>query len=143
MRFWLIAILAIAAMMPALAQNNKQPITTVDLRLSVEPARVRYGQSALVRAVLRNPRRDEIITLQATATYQDPAGVEYRVESEPVTLTVDASLQIRLELSLPMLSIVPGTATWDGSAVELINNSLAVTLPGDGNEHTLEVRVLR
>lgn len=138
---WLAAVFMLACLAPSFGQSNSAQ--QVDIRLSVDPIRVRYGQSASVRVVLRNPRRDEAITLKATATYEDPAGVEYQVESEPVTLTVDASLQVRVDLTLPMLSVVPGTATWDGRAVELINNALAVTLPGDGNEHALEVRVIR
>lgn len=140
MRTWIAILLTLLTALSGWAQGNS---TQVDIRLSVEPLRVRYGQSALVRVVLRNPRRDEVITLQATATYQDVAGNEYQVQSAPVTLTVDASLQVRIDLSLPLLSVVPGTATWDGKVVELISNSLVVTLPGDGQEHALEVNVVR
>ena len=130
---------------PAMAmQNSTQQDLTVTL--SVQPSTVRRGQAATVQLRLRNPRQNETITLRATATYTDEAGVQRQVQSNEVQLLVDASVPVRIEIPADRVRYVPGTATFDGVPVVPTTNStitVDVVVPGDGQEHTLQLRVIR
>jgi hypothetical protein len=95
---------------------------------------------------LRNPRQNETITLRATATYTDEAGVQRQVASNEVQLVVDASLPVRIEIPADRVRLVPGSALFDGVPVTPAGNtaiSVDVVLPGDGQDHTLLLRVIR
>jgi hypothetical protein len=126
------------------SQNSSQ--TDVALSLSVQPQVVKRGQEAVVSVRLRNPRLNETITLRATATYTDEAGVQRQVASNEVQLVVDASLPVRIEIPADRVRLVPGSALFDGVPVTVTGNTVIgvdVVLPGDGQEHTLQLRVIR
>jgi hypothetical protein len=125
-------------------QNNGQQ--DVSLSLSVQPSIVRRGQEAVVQLRLRNPRQNETITLVATATYTDEAGVQRQVASNEVQLVVDASLPVRIEIPADKVRLVPGTALFDGVPITATGNAVIgvdVVLPGDGQDHALQLRVIR
>jgi hypothetical protein len=125
-------------------QNNAQQ--DVSLSLAVQPSIVRRGQEALVQLRLRNPRQNETITLRATATYTDEAGVQRQVASNEVQLVVDASLPVRIEIPADRVRLVPGSALFDGVPITATGNTVIgvdVVLPGDGQDHTLQLRVIR
>jgi hypothetical protein len=112
----------------------------------VQPSIVRRGQEAVVSVRLRNPRQNETITLVASATYTDDAGVQRQVQSNPVQLTIDASLPIRIEIPADKVRLVAGTVLFDGMPVTATSNSaiaVDVVVPGDGRDHVLELRVIR
>jgi hypothetical protein len=126
------------------SQNNTQ--ADIALSLSVQPSIVRRGQEALVQLRLRNPRLNETITIRATATYTDEAGLQRQVASNEVQLVVDASLPVRIEIPADKVRLVPGSALFDGLAIQAAGNtaiSVDVVLPGDGQDHTLQLRVIR
>jgi hypothetical protein len=63
-----------------------------------------------------------------------------------VQLTIDASLPIRIEIPADKVRFVPGSALFDGMPVTATSNSaiaVDVVLPGDGQDHTLQLRVIR
>jgi hypothetical protein len=123
--------------------NNQQEVS---LSLSVQPGIVRRGQEAVLQLRLRNPRQNETITLVASATYTDDAGVQRQVQSNPVQLTIDASLPIRIEIPADRVRLVPGSVLFDGVHMLAAGNtaiSVDVVLPGDGQDHTLQLRVIR
>jgi hypothetical protein len=112
----------------------------------VQPSIVRRGQEALVQLRLRNPRLNETITLRVTATYTDEAGVQRQVASNEVQLVVDASLPVRIEIPADTVRLVPGSVLFDGVPIQAAGNtgiSVDVVLPGDGQDHTLQLRVIR
>ncbi len=143
----LASLLATFMLLPVLAtasQNSSQQELAISL--SVQPSIVRRGQEAVVSVRLRNPRQNETITLVASATYTDDAGVQRQVQSNPVQLTIDASLPIRIEIPADKVRLVAGTALFDGMPVTATSNSaiaVDVVVPGDGQEHTLQLRVIR
>jgi len=95
---------------------------------------------------LRNPRQNETITLRATATYTDEAGVQWQAISNEVQLVVDASLPVRIEIPADRVRLVPGSALFDGVPITAPGNAVIgvdVVLPGDGQDHTLQLRVIR
>jgi hypothetical protein len=99
-----------------------------------------------VQLRLRNPRLNETITLRATATYTDEAGVQRQVASNEVQLVVDASLPVRIEIPADRVRLVPGSVLFDGVPIQAAGNtaiSVDVVLPGDGQDHTLQLRVIR
>jgi len=117
----------------------------MSLSLSVQPSVVRRGQEAVLLLRLRNPRQNETITLRATATYADEAGVQRQVASNEVQLVVDASLPVRIEIPADRVRLVPGSALFDGVPIRAAGNTaitVDVVLPGDGQDHTLQLRVL-
>jgi len=125
-------------------QNSSQQ--DIALSLSVQPSIVRRGQEALVQLRLRNPRQNETITLRATATYTDEAGVQRQATSNEVQLVVDASLPVRIEIPADKVRLVSGSALFDGVPIRAASNttiSVDVVLPGDGQDHTLQLRVIR
>jgi hypothetical protein len=118
----------------------------MSLSLSVQPSIVRRGQEAVVLLRLRNPRQNETITLRATATYTDEAGVQRQATSNEVQLLVDASLPLRIEIPADRVRLVPGSVLFDGVPIQVAGNmaiSVDVVLPGDGQDHTLQLRVIR
>jgi hypothetical protein len=126
------------------SQNNAQ--ADIGLSLSVQPQVVKRGQEAVVQIRMRNPRANESITLVATATYTDEAGVQRQVASNEVQLVVDASLPLRIEIPADKVRLVPGSALFDGVPIQAAGNtaiSVDVVLPGDGQDHTLQLRVIR
>lgn len=143
----LASLLATFMLLPVLAtasQNSSQQELAISL--SVQPSIVRRGQEALVQLRLRNPRQNETITLVASATYTDDAGVQRQVQSNPVQLTIDASLPIRIEIPADKVRLVAGTVLFDGMPVTATSNSaiaVDVVVPGDGRDHVLELRVIR
>jgi len=138
---------AMSMLWPAAAtatQNSDQQDMAVSL--SVQPSVVRRGQEAVVQIRLRNPRQNETITLRATATYTDEAGVQRQATSNEVQLVVDASLPVRIEIPADRVRLVPGSALFDGVPITAAGNaviSVDVVLPGDGQDHTLQLRVIR
>lgn len=136
-----------STLLPAQAmasQNNAQ--ADIGLSLSVQPQVVKRGQEAVVQIRMRNPRANESITLVATATYTDEAGVQRQVASNEVQLVVDASLPLRIEIPADKVRLVPGSALFDGVPIQAAGNtaiSVDVVLPGDGQDHTLQLRVIR
>jgi hypothetical protein len=140
--YW--ASLMLSSLAAAAMQNSSQQ--DVSLSLAVQPSIVRRGQEAVVQVRLRNPRQNEIIALRATATYTDEAGVQRQVQSNEVQLVVDASLPVRIEIPADRVRLVPGSALFDGVPIQAAGNtaiSVDVVLPGDGQEHTLQLRVIR
>jgi len=126
------------------AQSSDQQ--DIALSLAVQPSIVRRGQEALVQVRLRNPRQNETITLRATATYTDEAGVQRQATSNEVQLVVDASLPVRIEIPADKVRLVSGSALFDGVPIRAASNttiSVDVVLPGDGQDHTLQLRVIR
>jgi len=98
-----------------------------------------------VQLRLRNPRQNETITLRATATYTDEAGVQRQATSNEVQLVVDASLPVRIEIPADKVRLVSGSALFDGVPIRAAGNTaitVDVVLPGDGQDHTLQLRVL-
>lgn len=145
---WLVILLmlsvAMAQPMPSFARRaekaqNQSP--SVQISLEVTPPVIRRGQSALLRTRLRNPLRNEIIILVATVTYSDARGNQYRVHSEPVQLTVDASIDLRLSLDLPAI-LKAQSATFDSQPVTLEATGIRLTLPADETDHYLLVEVV-
>jgi hypothetical protein len=140
--YW--ASLMLSSLAAAAMQNSSQQ--DVSLSLAVQPSIVRRGQEAVVQVRLRNPRQNEIIALRATATYTDEAGVQRQVQSNEVQLVVDASLPVRIEIPADRVRLVPGSALFDGVPIQAAGNtaiSVDVVLPGDGQDHTLQLRVIR
>lgn len=124
------------------AQNANTP--PVGIRLST-PTRIRVGVETPIKVFLRNPYRDERITLTATASYLvGEAPVE---TSASVEITVDRSLVVSLSINLGSLSLINGSPTFDGRPVSGTRNNnvwtFNLTVPADGNEHALELRVIR
>jgi hypothetical protein len=124
------------------AQNTNPP---VDIRFST-PTRIRVGVETPIKVFLRNPYRDERITLTATASYL--VGEAQVQASASVDITVDRSLEVSLGVGLGTLSLVNGSPTFDGQPVSGTRNNnnvwtFNVTIPSDGNEHALELRVIR
>lgn len=124
--------------------------TPSDLGLSLQatPTLVRSGQAVRVAVKMRNPRHNEQVQLQAVATYSDSTGKQYTAYSNVVTLTIDYSLPIRLEVPLQPLTFVPASATFDGKVIDVSSSNadplrVDLVLPADGNEHVLEFGVMR
>ena len=118
----------------------------MSLSLSVQPSLVRRGQEAILLLRLRNPRQNETITLRATATYADEAGVQRQATSNEVQLVVDASLPVRIEIPADRVRLVPGSALFDGVPIRAAGNTaiaVVVVLPVDGQDHTVQLRVIR
>jgi len=142
MRKILLTVLLCLAGGVAFAQNSNPP---VGIRFST-PTRIRVGVETAIKVFLLNPYRDEQMTLTATASYSvGEATVE---TSASVDITIDRSLEVSLGVGLGTLSLVNGTATFDGRSISGVRNNdnvwtFNVTLPADGNEHALELRVIR
>lgn len=115
------------------AQTNTPVIT----RLAVSPSKIKPNGTAHVTVGLQNPRRDETLTLHATATYEVD-GVQQTSEAE-TTLTIDRSITVSLTFNLRSLTILAETIKFDGQP--LAQSSLTVTLPADGSSHSLEFDV--
>jgi hypothetical protein len=138
---------AMSMLLPAqgtASQNNAQ--ADIALSLAVQPQVVKRGQEALLQLRLRNPRQNETVTLRATATYTDEAGVQRQATSNEVQLVIDASLPVRIEIPADRVRLVPGSALFDGVPITATVNtaiSVDVVLPGDGQDHLLQLRVIR
>lgn len=141
MRLVAIVLLVLAATV-AVAQNNDAPT----ISLSLSPTAVRTGQGAKTTVRIRNPRVNQTVQLQATATYTDSAGVQRTVTSNVVTLTIDYSLPVRISIPADAVRLVPGTPKFDGVPIQPASAGgidFDVVLPGDGQDHTLEMEVTR
>ena len=139
-------VLSFTAVLPSLAQNVKPTTDEVTFALSVSPSTVRTGQPARATLRVRNPRTNQQIQLQASATYVDWAGVEQTVYSNVVTLTIDYSLPVRISIPPDRVRLVPGTATFDGQPIEPAyagGIDFDIVLPGDGRDHLLELEVTK
>jgi hypothetical protein len=124
------------------AQNTNPP---VDIRFST-PTRIRVGVETPIKVFLRNPYRDEKITLTAFASYL--VGEAPVQATASVDITVDRSLEVSLGVGLGTLSLVNGSPTFDGQPIGGVRNNnnvwtFNVAVPADGNEHALELRVIR
>lgn len=126
----------------AFAQSSDTP----NISLSLSTTSIRTGQGTKATIRMRNPRINQTVQLQATATYTDAAGVQVTVTSNVVTLTIDYSLPVRISIPADAVRLVPGTPKFDGTAIQPAgNNSIDfdVVLPADGLEHLLEMEVTR
>lgn len=122
--------------------------TPSDLGLSLQatPTLVRSGQAVRVAVKMRNPRHNEQVQLQAVATYSDSTGKQYTAYSNVVTLTIDYSLPVRISIPADAVRLVPGTPKFDGVPIQPASAGgidFDVVLPGDGQDHTLEMEVTR
>jgi len=146
-RFFSALCWAMSMLSPAQGTASENSTETdVAISLSVQPQVVKRGQEAVVQLRLRNPRQNETITLRATATYTDEVGVQRQVASNEVQLVVDASLPVRIEIPADRVRLVPGSALFDGVPITATGNAaitVDVVLPGDGQDHTLQLRVIR
>jgi hypothetical protein len=142
MRKTMLTVLLCLAGGVALAQSSN-PL--VGVRFSV-PTRIRAGVETAIKVFLLNPYRDERVTLTATASYLvGEAPVETTASTD---IFVDRSLEVSLAVDLGALSLVNGSPTFDGQPIGGVRNNNNVwtfnlTLPADGNEHALELHVIR
>jgi len=144
-------VIVLLSLVATHAEEKRIPFTALEEPVGVRletPNRIRVGQEATIRVILRNPYRDEQITLTAYATYL--VGEAEVVSSASTTLTVDRSLVMRVDLNLGLLSLVAGSPTFDGVPISNVvrNNTNVLTfpqieLPADDNDHVLEIRVIR
>jgi hypothetical protein len=141
----ILALLLVLAM--AVYAQNTQPVNgDLAITLSLTPTVVKSGQGAKATLRMRNPRTNEQIQLQATATYTDSAGVQHTVQSNVVTLTIDYSLPVRISIPPDKVRLVPGTPKFDGVAIQPVSTGgidFDIILPGDGADHTLELEVTK
>lgn len=141
------AVLVLGQTKPAVTQTNgSSGDETVPLNLSLSSSRLFPGQKVTLTARVRNPRRDVVVQLQASATYTDSSGQTQTVYSNVVTLTLDYSLPVRVSLALDRVRLVAGTVKFDGAPIEPAagtTNAFDIVLPGDGNDHLLEMEIMR
>lgn len=148
MNYWKLSIVCLLSILniSAFAQNAQPVNGDVAVSLSLSPTTIRPGQGAKATIRLRNPRLNQTIQLQATATYTDSAGVQRTVTSNVVTLTIDYSLPVRISIPADAVRLVPGTPKFDGVAIQPVSAGgidFDVVLPGDGQDHTLELEVTK
>jgi len=142
MRKTLLGVLVLLAGGAVLAQSSTPP---VGIRLTA-PTRIRVGAETAIKVALLNPYRDERITLTATATYS--AGGSQVQSTASADITIERSLDVSLGVGLGALSLVEGSPTFDGSPVNGARGNgnvwtFNVSIPADGKEHALELRVIR
>lgn len=134
------------ALTTALAAQNQPPANEPTISLALTPTTVRAAQPFNATVRLRNPRQNQQIPLQATATYTDANGQQQTVRSNTVTLVVDYSLPVRVTLPADVVRLVAGTARFDGVPIQPVSPTTIqfdVVLPADGRDHVLELEVVR
>lgn len=124
-----------------MAQND-----VPSLSFSVTPGVLRVGQRVKASVRMRNPKVNETVILQATATWTDASGQQRTTTSNSVSLTIDYSIDLRVDFSVGSLRLVSGSAKFDGVPIQPVGSSgivFDIALPGDGAEHTLELELVR
>lgn len=139
---FLSTLLVLCSMSVLAQQAQTQPVT---MSIASSQVNIVPGQETQLRVAIRNPYLSEVVTIKATAIYTDFGGAQRTVESNSVSLNVDAALRMRLSLSAPGFRLVQGSATFDGQPISPVANTLDfdVTIPGDGADHILLLRVVR
>lgn len=144
MKYLLTLLLLAQSVPPVIAVNGEE---AVSLSVSVSPSTVRAHQAAKVQVRMRNPRTNETIQLQATATYTDSSGNQQTSYSNVVTLTIDRAVPLRLTIPAPQVRLVENTAKFDGALIQPVVGTASIefqiNLAGDGQDHVLELDVIR
>lgn len=141
-----VAVITFAMACAGSAHTAQPPNGDLLVWLSLSPTSVRAGQPAKLTVRLRNPRQNQQVLLQATATYTDANGQQQTVRSNMVTLVVDYSLPVRVTLPADAVKLVAGSARFDGVPIQPVSPTsmeFDVVVPGDGRDHVLELEVVR
>lgn len=120
--------------------------TMLESRLEIVPSKIRYGEQAIVKVVVKNPFPEEKIYLQAQAIYEID-GEQYTAESNVVELKIDRTIPVSVRMNLNGLRYVQNSAFLDDATIHPVmeNNRIVFRfeLPNDEKEHVLQFKVTK